>query len=45
MTAISEAQLQALLQAVTDPCSGRTLGETRAIRSVRVEGADVVVDV
>lgn len=45
MTAISEALLQPLLQAVTDPGSGRTLGEAKAIRSVKLEGADVAIDV
>ncbi|MFT7772381.1 MAG: iron-sulfur cluster carrier protein ApbC [Roseateles sp.] len=45
MTAISEVQLQPLLQAVVDPGNGRTLGEARAIKSVKVEGADVAVDV
>ncbi len=45
MTAISEAQLQPLLQAVIDPGTGRSLGEAKALKSVRVDGADVVVDV
>ena len=45
MTAISDAQLQPLLQAVVDPGSGRTLGEAKALRSVRVDGADVTVDI
>jgi len=45
MTAISEAQLQPLLQAVVDPETGRTLGAARAIRSVKVSGSDVDVDV
>jgi ATP-binding protein involved in chromosome partitioning len=45
MTAISEAALQPLLQAVIDPGSGRTLGEAKAIRAVKVEGADVAIDV
>ena len=45
MTAISEAQLQPLLQAVVDPGSGRTLGEGRAIKSIRVDGANVAVAV
>jgi len=45
MTAISETQLQPLLQAVVDPGSGRTLGETRALRSIKVEGADVAVEI
>jgi len=45
MTAISEAALQPLLQAVVDPGSGRTLGEAKAIKSVKVEGSAVVVDV
>lgn len=45
MTAISEAQLQPLLQAVVDPETGRTLGEARAIRSVKVSGSDVAVDI
>jgi ATP-binding protein involved in chromosome partitioning len=43
MTAISETQLQPLLQAVTDPGSGRTLGEARALKSVRVDGTRVAV--
>ncbi len=45
MTAISEAQLQPLLNAVTDPGSGRTLGESRAIKSVQVNGSDVAIAV
>ncbi|MFG6466229.1 iron-sulfur cluster carrier protein ApbC [Roseateles sp. BYS87W] len=45
MTAITEAQLQPLLQAVTDPGSGRTLGDSKALRTVRVDGADVSVDI
>jgi len=45
MTAISEAALQPLLQAVVDPETGRTLGEARAIKSVKVSGSDVAVDV
>ncbi|MFG6462313.1 iron-sulfur cluster carrier protein ApbC [Roseateles sp. DXS20W] len=45
MTAISEAQLQPLLNAVTDPGSGRTLGESRAIKSVKVSGSDVAIAV
>ncbi|MCE4554509.1 iron-sulfur cluster carrier protein ApbC [Pelomonas cellulosilytica] len=45
MTAISEAQLQPLLQAVVDPGSGRTLGEAKAIKAVRFDGADVAIDI
>lgn len=45
MTAISDVQLQPLLQAVVDPGSGRTLGESKALRSIKVEGADVAVDI
>lgn len=45
MTAISEAQLQPLLQAVIDPGSGRSLGEAKAIKSVKVDGADVAIAV
>ncbi len=45
MSAISEAQLQPLLQAVVDPGSDRTLGESRALKSVKVDGADVSVEV
>ena len=45
MTAISDAQLQPLLQAVVDPGSGRALGESKALRSVRVDGSDVTVDI
>lgn len=45
MTAISEAQLQPLLQAVVDPGTGRTLGEARAIKSVKVSGSDVAIAV
>ena len=45
MTAISEAQLQPLLQAVVDPGCGRALGEAKAVRSVKVEGADVAIDI
>jgi ATP-binding protein involved in chromosome partitioning len=45
MTAITEAQLQPLLQAVLDPGSGRSLGESRALKSVRVDGAKVVVQI
>ncbi|MGQ3054674.1 MAG: iron-sulfur cluster carrier protein ApbC [Roseateles sp.] len=45
MTTITEAQLQPLLQAVLDPGSGRTLGEARALKSVRVNGASVAVDI
>ena len=45
MTAITEAQLQPLLQAVVDPGSARTLGESKALRTVRVDGADVSVDI
>jgi ATP-binding protein involved in chromosome partitioning len=43
MTATSEAQLQPLLQTVVDPGSGRTLGEGRAIKSIRVDGANVAI--
>jgi ATP-binding protein involved in chromosome partitioning len=45
MTVISDVQLQPLLQAVVDPGSGRTLGESKAVKSVKVEGADVAVDI
>ena len=45
MTAISDAQLQPLLQAVLDPGSGRTLGQDKAVKAVRVDGADVAVDI
>jgi len=45
MTAISDAQLQPLLQAVPVPGSGRTLGEDKAVRAVKVDGADVSVDI
>src|ERR1700741_3032697 len=45
MTAISEAPLQPLLKAVVDPGCGRTLGEARALKAVKVEGADVAIDV
>ncbi|KQW52286.1 MULTISPECIES: iron-sulfur cluster carrier protein ApbC [unclassified Roseateles] len=45
MTTITEAQLQPLLQAVLDPGSGRTLGEARALKSVRVDGAKVAIDI
>ncbi|RZJ07201.1 MAG: iron-sulfur cluster carrier protein ApbC [Rubrivivax sp.] len=45
MTAISEAALQPLLQAVADPGSARTLGDAKALKSVRIDGADVSVDV
>ena len=45
MTAISEALLQPLLHAVVDPGSARSLGESKALRSIKVEGADVAVDV
>lgn len=45
MTAITDAQLQPLLQAVVDPGSGRTLGEAKALRAVRVDGADVSVEI
>ncbi|MBA4217790.1 MAG: iron-sulfur cluster carrier protein ApbC [Proteobacteria bacterium] len=45
MPQISEAQLQPLLQAVTDPGSGRTLGESKALKNVRVDGADVTIEV
>ncbi|HEY0954675.1 MAG TPA: iron-sulfur cluster carrier protein ApbC [Roseateles sp.] len=45
MTAISEAALRPLLQAVVDPGCGRTLGDSKALKSLRIEGADVVVDV
>ena len=45
MTAITEAQLQPLLQAVLDPGSGRSLGESRALKSVRVDGAKVAVQI
>lgn len=45
MTAISDVQLQPLLQAVIDPGSGRPLGETRAVKSVKVEGPDVAVEI
>jgi ATP-binding protein involved in chromosome partitioning len=44
MTAISEAALQPLLQAVADP-EGRPLGEARAIKSVTVSGSDVAIAV
>ncbi|WP_422013481.1 iron-sulfur cluster carrier protein ApbC [Roseateles sp.] len=45
MNAISEAQLQPLLQAVVDSGSSRTLGDARALKSVKVDGGDVVIDV
>ena len=45
MTAISDAQLQPLLQAVLDPGSGRTLGQDKAVKAVKVDGADVAVDI
>jgi ATP-binding protein involved in chromosome partitioning len=45
MTAISEAALRPLLQAVVDPGCNRTLGDSKALKSLRVNGADVVVDV
>jgi ATP-binding protein involved in chromosome partitioning len=45
MTAISEAALQPLLQAVVDPETGRALGEAKAIKSVKVSGRDVMVAV
>ncbi|NCT84727.1 MAG: iron-sulfur cluster carrier protein ApbC [Comamonadaceae bacterium] len=45
MTAISDAQLQPLLQAVVDPGSGRPLGEAKAIKAVKVDGADVAIDI
>ncbi len=45
MTAISEAQLQPLLQAVVDPGSARTLGEAKALRAIQVQGGDVAVDI
>ena len=45
MTAISEALLQPLLQAVVDPGSSRTLGDAKAIKSIKVDGSDVVLDV
>ena len=45
MTAISDAALQPLLQAVVDPGCGRPLGEAKALKAVRVEGSDVVVEV
>ncbi|MBI3345907.1 MAG: iron-sulfur cluster carrier protein ApbC [Burkholderiales bacterium] len=45
MTAISEALLQPLLQAVVDPGSSRSLGEAKAIKSVKVDGSDVVLEV
>ena len=45
MTAISETALQQALNAVVDPTSGRDLGSAKAIKSVRVDGADVTVDV
>ena len=44
MTAISEAALQPLLQAVAAP-DGRTLGEAKAIKSVKVSGSDVAIAV
>jgi len=45
MTAISEAALQPLLQAVIDPGCGRALGESRAIRAVQIAGDDVTVEI
>ncbi len=45
MIAISEAALRPLLQAVVDPGCGRTLGDSKALKSLRIEGADVVVEV
>ena len=45
MIAISEAQLQPLLQAVLDPGSGRALGEAKANRSVKFTGDDVAIEV
>ncbi|MDR7331798.1 iron-sulfur cluster carrier protein ApbC [Roseateles asaccharophilus] len=45
MTAISEAALRPLLQAVADPGGDRTLGEAKALKSLRIDGADVSVDI
>ncbi|MEO6278824.1 iron-sulfur cluster carrier protein ApbC [Roseateles sp.] len=45
MTAISEAALQPLLQAVAGPDGGRTLGEAKAIKSVKLTGSDVAIAV
>lgn len=45
MTAISEATLRPLLQAVVDPGTGRDLGAAKAIRAVQVQGSDVAVEV
>ncbi|MGM9484670.1 iron-sulfur cluster carrier protein ApbC [Roseateles sp. NT4] len=45
MTAISDVQLQPLLQAVVDPGSGRTLGEDKAVKAIKVDGADVAIDI
>ena len=45
MTANIEALLHPLLQAVVDPGTGGTLGAARALKAVRADGADVVVDI
>lgn len=45
MTAISEAALRPLLQAVVDPGCGLTLGESKALKSISLSGADVAVAV
>ncbi|RZL39558.1 MAG: iron-sulfur cluster carrier protein ApbC [Rubrivivax sp.] len=45
MTAISEAALRPVLQAVVDPSNSGTLGDAKALKSLRIEGADVAVEV
>ena len=45
MTINFEDALQRALQAVVDPGTGRDLGSAKALKSVKVEGADVVVEV
>src|SRR5689334_22478620 len=42
---ISEADVQASLRALIDPNTGRDFVSDKAIRSVRIDGGDVAVDV
>jgi len=43
--AITEADIQTRLRALTDPVTGKDFVSGKAVKKVRVDGADVVVDV
>ncbi|MBL8470508.1 MAG: iron-sulfur cluster carrier protein ApbC [Rhodocyclaceae bacterium] len=43
--AVTEQQVQAALKEVIDPNTGRDLTSSRAVRNVRIDGADIALDV